>query len=277
MGLFDGCILACDIDGTLLINGYINPRNVEKIDFFMSEGGFFSLATGRTVGAVSTVLRALKSVSPSVVANGCMIYDFERQKILSEKCIDKADYRIAETVFNYLPEVGIEIHSGSDVLVLRQTAETDDHQRYEELSSQVVSFEEACRYNWNKVLYLFSEEKSRLKTKEIISACKTHSDFVDTSATLYGRKRNYYEQTPVGINKASGLLELCKIQKIKKGGFFAIGDYYNDLEMIKKADISAVPSESPDDIKAYADFIAGTCRDGAVADFIDYLTKIRKG
>ena len=46
--------------------------------------------------------------------------------------------------------------------------------------------------------------------------------------------------------------------------------------MIKKADISAVPSESPDDIKAYADFIAGTCKDGAVADFIDYLTKMRK-
>ena len=200
MGLFDGCILACDIDGTLLINGYINPRNVEKIDFFMSEGGFFSLATGRTVGAVSTVLRALKSVSPSVVANGCMIYDFERQKILSEKCIDKADYRIAETVFNYLPEVGIEIHSGSDVLVLRQTAETDDHQRYEELSSQNVSFEEACRYNWNKVVYLFSEENSLLRAKKIISEFKANSDFVDTSATLYGRKRNYYEQTPIGIN-----------------------------------------------------------------------------
>lgn len=276
MGLFDGCLLACDIDGTLLINGYINPRNVEKIRFFMNEGGLFSLATGRTVGAVGAVLRTLESVSPSVVANGCIIYDFESQKILSEKCIDKADYRIAETVFNSLPEVGIEIHSGSDVLVLRQTAETDDHQRYEELSSRKVCFSEACLYNWNKVVYLFSEEKSLLKAKEIISACKTHSDFVDTSATLYGRKRSYYEQTPLGINKASGLLELCSIKKVKKGGFFAIGDYYNDLEMIKKADISAVPSESPDDIKSYADFIAGTCKDGAVADFIEYLTKIRK-
>ena len=28
-----------------------------------------------------------------------------------------------------------------------------------------------------------------------------------------------------------------------------------------------------DDIKQYADFITGKCRDGAVADFIDYLTK----
>lgn len=55
-----------------------------------------------------------------------------------------------------------------------------------------------------------------------------------------------------------------------------MGDYYNDLEMIKKADVSAVPYDTPEDIKAYADYIAGRCEDGAVADFIDYLTKIRK-
>ena len=29
MGLFDGCLLACDIDGTLVDDGYINPRNIE--------------------------------------------------------------------------------------------------------------------------------------------------------------------------------------------------------------------------------------------------------
>ena len=31
MGKFDNCILACDIDGTLVANGYINPKNIEKI------------------------------------------------------------------------------------------------------------------------------------------------------------------------------------------------------------------------------------------------------
>ncbi len=54
-----------------------------------------------------------------------------------------------------------------------------------------------------------------------------------------------------------------------------MGDYYNDLEMIKCADISAVPQDTPDDIKTYADFAAGSCENGAVADFIDYLTEIK--
>ena len=56
MGIFSGCLFACDIDGTLMSSGKINPKNIEKIEYFMSEGGCFSLSTGRTVGAVGPVL-----------------------------------------------------------------------------------------------------------------------------------------------------------------------------------------------------------------------------
>ena len=43
MGLFSDCLFGCDIDGTLLVNGIINPRNIEKIEYFISEVGYFSL------------------------------------------------------------------------------------------------------------------------------------------------------------------------------------------------------------------------------------------
>ena len=33
MGIFENCILASDIDNTLVADGYINPRNVEKRKF----------------------------------------------------------------------------------------------------------------------------------------------------------------------------------------------------------------------------------------------------
>ena len=39
MGLFSDCLFGCDIDGTLLANGVINPHNIEKIEYFISEGG----------------------------------------------------------------------------------------------------------------------------------------------------------------------------------------------------------------------------------------------
>ena len=276
MGIFSGCLFACDIDGTLMANGKINPRNVEKIEYFMSEGGYFSLSTGRTVGAVGPVLSIIKKVSPSVVANGCMIYDYENKRVLDELFLPENEYYIAKKVLDMGLNVGVEAHSGDKILNLHTTQETIDHQEYEWISGEEVTFEEASRYRWNKVVYLFDNDKDLAAVKELITGESSSSRFIDTSAVIGGRKRNYYEQFPAGVSKASELDKLKKMLKIEKGCYFAMGDYYNDLEMIKAADISAVPSETPEDIKAYADFIAGRCEDGAVADFIDYLTKIRK-
>lgn len=276
MGIFSGCLFACDIDGTLMSSGKINPRNIEKIEFFMNEGGYFSLSTGRTVGAVGPVLDKIKRVSPSVVANGCMIYDYENKKTLDELFLPENEYYIAKKVLDMGLNVGIEAHSGEKILTINETQETRDHQEYEWISGENVSFEEASKYRWNKVVYFFDNEKELALVKAMIAKEKAVSAFSDTSAVISGRKRKYYEQFPAGVSKASELDKLKNILKIEKGCYFAMGDYYNDLEMIKNADISAVPEDTPDDIKAYADYIAGSCEDGAVADFIDYLTKIRK-
>ena len=276
MGIFSGCLFACDIDGTLMSSGKINPKNIEKIEYFMSEGGCFSLSTGRTVGAVGPVLDKIKRVSPSVVANGCMIYDYEKEEVLDELFLPENEYYIAKKVLDMGLHVGIEAHSGKNILTIYENQETRDHQGYEWLTSEKVSFEEASKYPWNKVVYLFDNEKDLTLVKDMIAKEKAVSSFSDTSAVIFGRKRKYYEQFPPGVSKASELDKLKKILKIEKGCYYAMGDYYIDLEMIKKADVSAVPYDTPEDIKAYADFIACSCEDGAVADFIDYLTKLRK-
>jgi hydroxymethylpyrimidine pyrophosphatase-like HAD family hydrolase len=78
---------------------------------------------------------------------------------------------------------------------------------------------------------------------------------------------------PKGTNKGTGLQKLCEILNIKKGGCFAIGDYYNDLEMLKSADVSATMANAPDDLKSIVNFVGGTCLEGGVADFIEYLSK----
>ena len=36
MGIFNGCLLACDIDGTLVSGELLPERNVEKIEYFVN-------------------------------------------------------------------------------------------------------------------------------------------------------------------------------------------------------------------------------------------------
>lgn len=273
MGIFDGCLLACDIDGTLLVNDVMPERNIEKIKYFVSEGGVFSLATGRTAGAISAVTDRLDCIAPSIVANGSMIYDINADKTIYELFVLDSDRHIVKAVIDGCKTVGIEAHSGKKVLVLNESKETIDHEKYENLDAILLDYEAASRYNWNKVIYLFANEDESMTVKDIISQFSHNSRFVDTSAMIDGRRRHYYEHVPQNVSKATTLKILCEKLNIKKGCCYAIGDYYNDLEMIKTADVGAALVDSPEEVKNAADVVVCEAQNGAVADFIDHLTE----
>lgn len=273
MGLFDGCLLACDIDGTLIFNDYIPQINIDKIKYFVSEGGVFSLATGRTAGAISHITDRIECISASIVANGSMIYDIKNDKPLYEVFVPKSDCCIVKAVLDGCKTVGIEAHVGKKVIVLQQSQETIDHKNYENLDVLLLDYEAALQYNWNKVIYLFANDDESRKTKTIISGFDHNSQFADTSAIIAGRRRYYYEHVAQNVSKATTLKILCEKLNIKNNCCYAIGDYYNDVEMIKVADIGAALIDSPDEVKNAADIVVGTAQNGAVAEFIDYLTE----
>lgn len=276
MGIFDGCLLASDIDGTLVKNNVIVQRAVDKIAWFVSEGGTFSLSTGRSVGALSVVLERLgKLVGLSVVANGGMIYDYSQKKIVYETTLPQEDLVYIKEVYERFPEIGIEIHSGEKVFVLRRNGEIHDHEVYERLDSSSASFEEIKELRWTKALISSDIPNGLEPAKALAQSLELKgSRFLNTTAVIDGRTRMYYEQVPQGISKASALNRLCELLKVKKGCYFAIGDYYNDAEMVASADVGAVTADAPDELKAAAKFVAGTAEQGAVADFIEYLATI---
>ena len=78
------------------------------------------------------------------------------------------------------------------------------------------------------------------------------------------------------MKKSKRYIHIRIDKNIKKGGLFAAGDYYNDVEMLRLADVSAVPCDSPDEVKELAKHITCKCDDGAVADFIDYLANLMR-
>ncbi|MBP3706943.1 MAG: HAD-IIB family hydrolase [Clostridia bacterium] len=277
MKLFEGWLIAADVDGTLMTNGVIPQRNIEKIEWFLSEGGFFSLSTGRTPGAVGDIREKIKNISPSIMGNGAMIYDFEKDELVYNRCLPQEDKIVIKTIYDECSDLGMEIHSGVNVLVPRRSEETDIHESYESLEVSNPSMEKAMEYPWTKVLVALKDENDALRVKEIVSRFELKSRFLNTTARIDGKDYHYLEQVCEGTSKASALKELCKILNIKNGRCCAIGDYYNDFEMLLSADISASPLDAPDDIKEKVNFICSKAEYGAVADFIDYIQEaIRK-
>ncbi len=276
MGIFDGCLITSDVDDTLVSSGFIHPKNVEKIEYFMREGGMFSVATGRSANAIGTVTSTLKRFSPSVVANGCMIYDYENEKVLYAEVIPKEDHKVLKAVIDAGLDVGCEVHSGIKGYTVLRNSETDFHQEYEGFEAPLCDFEDIDNLDWNKVIFLTENIAEFDKIKAIAQEIGVKSSLISTGMNANDVKHSFLEMVPNGISKATAINKLCDIFGIKKGLWFAIGDYYNDAPMLENADISAATQGAPDEIKQMADYVTVDCRDGAVADFIDYLTEIYK-
>lgn len=82
------------------------------------------------------------------------------------------------------------------------------------------------------------------------------------------------EILPEGSSKGNALEAMLEIKEINRENLAVIGDFYNDLEMIRMAGVGAAVAGAPDEVLDEADFISGSCKDGAVADLVEYLESI---
>ncbi len=276
MGIFDGCLLASDVDETLVSHGEIPKINIEKIRFFIKEGGIFALSSGRSKEALYSVFDFLdkSKVGPSATANGALIFDFSRDTVLDYTPITEKGKALTKYIIENMPGIGIEVHTKDACFVPAKTVESDIHEEYERISAVFKSFDEIKDEDWLKVLYLPDSDESRELLRSIAETeFGDICDFFNSTANIYGDTKRYIEQMPKGVSKGTALHKLRAMLGIREGGLFGIGDYYNDVAMLKEADIPAVTADAPDDLKELAKYTTCSCADGAVADFIDYLTK----
>ena len=125
------------------------------------------------------------------------------------------------------------------------------------------------------MLYALKSNEDSEKLLDVASkkGVKT-SIFMKTSAHIFGEKRFYVEQLPFGISKGKATKALADLLDIKEGRIFGIGDYYNDIDMLKQVDIGAATKEAPRELKEIAKYTTCEAKNGAVADFINYLTEV---
>ena len=272
MGIFSGCLLAADADETLVTNGVVPQRNNKKIKFFVENGGVFSLATGRVPCAARCVAEQLDTLSTSIFGNGCIAYNLDTREALFEYLLDSDDVKAAKKAKELFSGVGIQCFYREDTYVFNRTDRTDEHTAYEKIVWKPLSEAELHSLKFNKMLYHCENFEHAEQLKKALLPVTKNSDFINSSFVINGVRRHMLEQVPRGVSKAAGVLKLAKLLNIKKGCIYAIGDYFNDLDMLKAADISAATYGAPDEIKAVADITVCSVEDGAVADFIDYLT-----
>lgn len=258
-------LIISDLDNTLLnAKSGIPNFNIEMINKFTELGGKFTVATGRSTESVAHYVDNIKLTTPAIVYNGAIIYDYNSKVILSKTVLPKSTSKILNIIMNNFKDVGIEIMCDNYRLYIIQENEyTHQHVSDENLSYINADLENITN-NWIKVLFADKNE-NLLMLKQF---CE---DMNDDSVEFVMTNDIYFEIMPKDVSKGKALKKLCELVDIDIENTIAIGDYYNDIEILKTAGLSACVANAPDEIKDICNAIVPSCMEGGVGHLISQV------
>ena len=73
-----------------------------------------------------------------------------------------------------------------------------------------------------------------------------------------------------GISKWKGIGIIADVEKIEKENIIAVGNFYNDMDMIKNAAIGIAVANAPEDVKKVADYVTErTNNENAIEEVVE--------
>lgn len=263
---YNNIFVISDLDGTLLGSDKTIPkRNLEAIARFQSKGGRFAIATGRSVITGAPYIDAVSPNGPSVVLNGTIIYDSAEQKILWNLPLNTDNtIKYVKIIRERFSGTGIEIYSTDSVGVLKVNPYVTRHLSKENLlksDPNIFNSRTLCKV-------LFMDDADVIQKMVAFTETFEHEDVRFVLSC-----ENYLEMLPTQADKGSALKRIISSCGFPMENVYAIGDYYNDIELLQAAGFAAMPQNSPDELKKYADMVVCDCSEGAVADLIEYIER----
>lgn len=263
-------LVISDLDNTLLTAKQgIPDYNIEMIKKFQSMGGMFTVATGRTVEAVSRFLNQLTFNAPAITYNGGIIYDFEHSKTMFRSTLPDSAKDVLKKILDKFPDVGCEVMCDNfRIYLVHENEYTYWHLTDEKLSYVDCELDDITN-KWIKVLFADKNEKL-LEMKAFCDSLNLDNfEFVMTNDI-------YFEIMPKNITKGKALKTLCEVTGIPVRNTIAVGDYYNDVEILQNAGLSVCVDNAPDDIKKICQIIVPSCLDGGVGHLLAQIIDLYK-
>jgi Cof subfamily protein (haloacid dehalogenase superfamily) len=243
-------LVAVDMDGTLLTPELeISKKTVETINKVIEKGVIFTLSTGRMYLAAMPFANMLKLDVPIITCNGALIKCSRTGKVYDIKKIDK-QYSIE--IIKYCEEAGlsVSVYREDDIYILKNSENLDIHMQLDHAKPQiVVDFDSLLDGSIIKIMFNSSDKYSlEMHTRKLYE--------------LYKGKLNFYFSLPHFVeivhkdaNKRNALENLALKFNIKREEIIAIGDNFNDKDMIEYAGLGVAMGNAPDYLKDVAEFI----------------------
>ena len=267
-GLFDGALIVSDVDGTFLgSDSRIVERNIKALDRYKSEGGKFTIATGREWFLVLRDVPFMADIvnAPIICCNGAEIYDMKENREISRAHHDASAYDMTLDLAERFPELSLKVTIDDRWYYTSEDCVYDARLLWPDRVS-VMPYRDFPREGWMKILF-WGDPKDIVRIKEY--GIPKYPDFVFVSAHDDGVEI----QAPYGT-KAAMLGRLKSL--VGASELWAVGDYENDILMLTAAENRACPGNALDSVRSIPGIIRlCTNDDGCTADLIDIIEERR--
>ncbi len=214
-------IVICDFDRTLVDDDLAIPiSTVLTIDEIRRQDYKFTVATGRGLNYILDYIKDVNFIDYIISLNGSYIYDVINEEVIYEKAITKAI--IKKIISKYKKDYKICLYTDHSKCVL-ENAKND-----EIIIRDITDF-----LKNNKIYKVEIHTKTSKERKELKNQIDEMKLNINTSLQEYIKEDYLVEFTANNISKYTATLKIAKKEKIKKEEIIAIGDNYNDIELIK--------------------------------------------
>lgn len=266
---FENVIIMTDIDGTLVTDQkQILDCDIKAIERFRQGGGTFTLATGRGYSMAKPIADRIALDVPAVIFNGSAVYDFSGGKFLWHSSLESNAGQILKEILAHFPDVGCEVLCAEDVYVPAINDIERQHLAIENVTPIFCSVDDV-HGDWLKALFAYFPSKMQ----DLIDFVYEHPDYMNGYHWVRS-ELHFFEMLPEGVNKGSGFQRLLEIMDRPDAFTVGVGDYNNDLELIRDAKLGVAVASAQDAAKEVADIIVCDNNSGAIAQVIDYIEKL---
>lgn len=270
MGKFDGVLLVSDYDDTLYSHRFeVSRRNRDAIGYFIREGGWFTVATGRAYETFTPQIERenLTINAPVILSNGAAIYDYGKDEFLHRSVLPGQAMMHMLQVMALYPELGFESYHGGKIYVHNPNLVSQKHLERVNAPYTVCERIADMPMPWSKLIL----EQDHPMLADIQQL------FLDRWSDQYEAIfSNHYllEVTAKGNNKGALVQKVADILGAKPEHVYCIGDNQNDIPMLAVSAIPFAPANSAAEVKEWGARMVGHCNDDAVAEVIEILDGI---
>ncbi len=268
-------LIALDIDGTLIGDDLvIGPDTRAAVRAALARGVFVSIVTGRMVSSAMRFARELNLTAPVVGYQGGLIRSMPEPgsdrlgRLLHHRPIQA---QTARAIVEWTLEQGLDPHINHlERFILRaDDPNADDYSAFMGARAELVpDLADSIRHPVTKILAVGRPPRpvdlaplARAHFKGVADVTISHPKFLEFVAP--------------GVSKGCAVRFLARRLRVRLGATLAIGDQWNDLEMLAEVGHGAAMPSAPAAVQAVARYIAPPLGDEGVARMIEALVLAR--